>query len=264
MNIEDLVARNKGPLIAIGGAGGGLVVLVVISAIVNMPEDINLGMIMVNLIWLIFFGLLLAAGFLYLRERLDFEYLETEEDLEEVIIERPGNGASGTSTPVAHQPSPVETLEKIALRIPLGEKLEALFGITDMDQITGSVKAMYTELSELRTSADSSVSDPDQSVKLGELRDMITKLTSGLEKAQTVSARWEAKAINSTQKIEQLRQEIKEHGKWEVVDEKQLATFFPTVNLGDGEDPFLASSRRQRRLMQRLSAEGYSIVRKTN
>ncbi len=77
-----------------------------------------------------------------------------------------------------------------------------------------------------------------------------------------MSARWEEKAISSTQEIEQLRQEIKEHGKWRPLSEEQLEKFFPTVTFRDGEseNAFLESKRRQRRLMQRMSAEGYSIV----
>ncbi len=97
--MNDFIEKNKGPLIAFCGAGGGLVVLVIISAIVNMPSDINVGMIFVNLIWLIFFGLLLVAGFLYARDRFDFESFLTDSDAfleEEVTVERPlGSPSAG-------------------------------------------------------------------------------------------------------------------------------------------------------------------------
>lgn len=129
-----------------------------------------------------------------------------------------------------------------------------------MDQITLGVQAMYTELEELRTrSLPASQENQENQESQG---NQIEKLISELEKARGVSARWETKAINSTQEVAQLRQEIKEVGKWEIVDEEELTAFFPTITLGDGEDPFLSSSRRQRRLMQRLSAEGYSILKR--
>ena len=120
-----------------------------------------------------------------------------------------------------------------------------LFGTHDFDQITGSVKAMYIELEGLRTAAPKETAVD------------ITKLTSEIEKAQAVSARWEAKAISSTQEVAELRQEIKEHGKWRPLSEEQLAAFLPTVTIKDGEseNAFLDSKRRQRRLTQRLSAE---------
>ena len=138
--------------------------------------------------------------------------------------------------------------------------MKALFGMTDMDQIALGVVAMYGELTELRASTSSV--RPSLSEKVSEQEGRITALASSRDQAQAAREKWEAKAISSTQEIERLRQEIKEHGKWEIVDEEELATFFPTITLGEGEEPFLSSSRRQRRLMQRLSAEGYSIRKK--
>ena len=116
---------------------------------------------------------------------------------------------------------------------------------------------MYTELEGLRTKGES-----EQATNPREKENQITKLTSEIKKAQAVSARWEAKAISSTQEVAELRQEIKEHGKWRPLSEEQLAAFLPTVTIKDGEseNAFLDSKRRQRRLVQRMSAEGYSIV----
>ncbi len=135
-------------------------------------------------------------------------------------------------------------------------QIKALFGTTDMDQITKGVVAMYAELEELRAKGG-----PEQATSQ-EKENMITKLTSELEKAQSVSARWETKAISSTQEVTKLRQEIKEHGKWRPLSEEQLAVFLPTVTIKDGADhkAFIESKRRQRRLVQRMNAEGYSIV----
>lgn len=254
--MNDFIEKNRGPLIAFFGAGGGLVVLVIISAIVNMPSDINLGQIVVNLIWVIFLGGLLVAGFLYARERFDGEVFLTEEDTlleEEVPAERPLGGDPGAEAAPHHRPLLTETLEKIAPRIPLGEKLKALFGTTNMVQITKGVEAMYGELEELRVKGG-----PTQATN----QEMITKLTSEIEKAQTVSARWEAKAISSTQEVAKLRQELREHGKWRPLSEEQLTVFLPTVTIKDGvsEKAFIESKRRRRRLMQRMNAEGYSIV----
>lgn len=129
-----------------------------------------------------------------------------------------------------------------------------------MDQITLGVQVMYGELFELRASTNSD--QPDLSSLVSEQESKINELTSECNKAQVARSKWEAKAISSTQEIERLRQELSSHGKWEVVNEEELATFFPTVTLGDGEEPFLSSGRRQRRLAQRLSAEGYSILKK--
>lgn len=105
---------------------------------------------------------------------------------------------------------------------------------------------------------------PDLSAKLSEKEDVITALKNERDEVKAQGEKWKTKAINSTQQIEQLRQELREQPLWEMVNEEELAAFFPTVNLGDGEEPFLSSNRRQRRLMQRLSAEGYSVLKKTN
>ena len=112
MNINELVTKNKGPLIAIGGAAGGLVVLIIISAWVNMPSDINFGQILVNLIWLIFVAGFVVAAILYAKGRFDGKYLETEEDPyleDEVLIERP---LVTPSVPPTKVPGVTEALEK--------------------------------------------------------------------------------------------------------------------------------------------------------
>ena len=57
---------------------------------------------------------------------------------------------------------------------------------------------------------------------------------------------------------------VEERPVWQPVPEEDLTAFFPTVTLADSdkEKPFLSSKRRQRRLIQRLTAEGYFIVQK--
>ena len=144
----------------------------------------------------------------------------------------------------------------------LVESIQQLFGTTDMKQITTGIQAMYAELEEWRTKEVRS--QPDLAIKLSQLEKTITTLTSERDQAQAAGERWQAKAISSTQEVDGLRQEITKYGKWEIVDDEDLAAFFPTVTLSDSqtEEPFLASKRRQRRLTQRLSAEGYSILKK--
>ena len=147
----------------------------------------------------------------------------------------------------------------------LVQEISALFGTTDMNQITTGIQAMYTELTELREGAGSDQDAPeDLTTKVSEQERIITALANERDQAQAASERWQAKAISSTQEVSELRQEMKEHGKWQPLTEAELASFFPTVTLGDGstEKPFLSSKRRQRRLIQRLSAEGYFIVKK--
>ena len=93
---------------------------------------------------------------------------------------------------------------------------------------------------------------------------MIAALTSERDQAQAAREKWQTKAINSTKEVAKLREELKENGKWQPVPEEDLTAFFPTVTLADSdkEKPFLSSKRRQRRLIQRLTAEGYFIVQK--
>ena len=147
----------------------------------------------------------------------------------------------------------------------LVQEISALFGTTDMNQITTGIQAMYAELEELREGAGNDQDAPkDLTAKVSEQERIITALANERDQAQAASERWQAKAISSTQEVSKLRQEMKEHGKWQPLTEAELASFFPTVTLGDGstEKPFLSSKRRQRRLIQRLSAEGYFIVKK--
>lgn len=143
-------------------------------------------------------------------------------------------------------------------------KIRDLFGTTDMDQITGSVKAMYTELSKLR--ANNNEDKPDLSAKVQQQEDLMDALRSERDKAQALVSEWEAKAINSSQEVEQLKKEMEERLQWELVDEEQIEEFFSTVTIKDGDNhnAFLESKRRQRRLMQRMSAEGYFIVQKVD
>ena len=160
--------------------------------------------------------------------------------------------------------------EEVALTLAdrpdqLAQGISALFGTTDMNQITTGIQAMYTELEELREGTGN-VQDAPHSLtaKVSEQERLITALANERDQAQAASERWQAKAISSTQEVSELRQEVKEHGKWQPLTEAELGSFFPTVTLGDGstEKPFLSSKRRQRRLIQRLSAEGYFIVKK--
>ncbi len=233
--MDNFIDRHKGPLIAVGSAAIGLLLLLIISALANMPEDISFINIFTNLIWLILIGGLAVGVFLYLRERFDYEY--DEQDLyDQMPLVRAG---------IASQIVPAE-------HNLIKEQVVKLFGTADMQQVTKAVEVMYGELQELRERSD----QPSQQ------KGLITALTSERDQAQAACEKWEVKATSRSKEVQQLRQEIKEHGKWEVVPEEELATFFPTVNLGDGEEPFLSSSRRQRRLMQRLSAEGYSILKR--
>lgn len=123
--MDEFIQKNKGPLIATGGSAGGLVVLIVISAIVNMPEDISWLGILSNLIWFVLIGAFLVGASLYARGHyLDFQYLETEEDL---LIET-GRASEGKSVPVE--------------RNLMSDEVEKLFGTTDMNQVTKAVGAM--------------------------------------------------------------------------------------------------------------------------
>ena len=144
----------------------------------------------------------------------------------------------------------------------MSDEVVKLLGTTDMNQVTKAVGAMYGELKELR--AKSLGDQPDLSAELAFKEGVITALKNERDEVKAQGEKWKTKAINSTQQIEQLRQELREQPLWEMVNEEELAAVFPTVNLGDGEQPFLSSNRRQRRLMQRLSREGYSVLKKTN
>ena len=241
--MDDFIKKNKGPLIAMSSAAAGLVVLIIISALANMPtaSEINIGQFLANIFWMLLIGGLLAGILLFMRERLASD--EKDDQEEEAAL---------TLADSPHQ-----------LGINYGE-IEALFGTTDMNQITTGIQAMYAELEEHRARISSD--QPDLAAKLSEQEGIIAALTNERDQAQAAHEKWQAKAISSTQEVSELREEIKEHGKWEVVDEEKLAAFFPTVTLGDRstEKPFLSSKRRQRRLIQRLSAEGYFIVKNAN
>lgn len=196
-------------------------------------------------VW-VFIGAMMIAGVVIIWVM----NLKTASDFsEDIAIENDTSVLSQIETS-APQPQPV-----------IDEKVRALFGTTNMEKITGSIKAMYTELSGFRANNEDK---PDLSTKIQEQEDMIKALTSERDEAKTLASEWEAKVVSNFDSVERLKKEVEEHEKWEVVNDEQLAAFFPTVHLGDKEEPFLASNRRQRRLMQRLSAEGYSIVRKTN
>ena len=192
-----------------------------------------------NLFWLLLVGGGGAAVVLFIRRRQSRH--ETDEQEEEVALT------------LADRPDQL-----------VGE-ISALFGTTDMNQITTGIQAMYTELTELREGLVRNQDAPeDLTAKVSEQERIITALANERDQAQTASERWQAKAISSTQEVSELRQEMKEHGKWQPLPEAELASFFPTVTIKDGPDhnAFLNSKRRQRRLMQRLSAEGYSLVKK--
>ncbi len=196
--------------------------------------------ILQNLFWLLLVGGGGAALVLFIRgrqSRHETDELE-EEELALTLADRPDQ---------------------------LVGEISALFGTTDMNQITTGIQAMYTELTELREGAGNDQDAPsDLTVKVSEQERIITALANERDQAQAASERWQAKAISSTQEVSELRQEMKEHGKWQPLTEVELTSFFPTVTIKDGPDhnAFLNSKRRQRRLMQRLSAEGYSIVKK--
>ena len=243
--MEKFIQQNKGPLLAMGSAAVGLVLLLLISALVNLPqpapaaapsENVNPN-IWQNLFWLLLVGGGGAAVVLFIRRRQSRH--ETDEPSEEVALT------------LADRPD------------QLVQEISALFGTTDMNQITTGIQAMYAELTELREGAGSDQDAPeDLTTKVSEQERIITALANERDQAQAASERWQAKAISSTQEVSGLRQEMKEHGKWQPLTEAELASFFPTVTIKDGNDhkAFLNSKRRQRRLMQRLSAEGYSIV----
>ena len=191
-----------------------------------------------NLFWLLLVGGGGAALVLFIRGRQSSTDEPQEEEVALTLADRPDQ---------------------------LVQEISALFGTTDMNQITTGIQAMYAELEELREGPGSDQDAPeDLTAKVSEQERIITALANERDQAQAASERWQAKAISSTQEVSELRQEMKEHGKWQPLTEAELASFFPTVTLGDGstEKPFLSSKRRQRRLIQRLSAEGYFIVKK--
>ena len=247
--MEKFIQQNKGPLLAMGSAAVGLVLLLLISALVNLPqpapvpapapsENVNPN-IWQNLFWLLLVGGGGAAVVLFIRRRQSRH--ETDEQEEEVALT------------LADRPD------------QLVQEISALFGTTDMNQITTGIQAMYAELEEHRALSGSDQDAPSDLVtKVSEQERTITTLTNQRDQAQAVSEKWQAKAISSTQEVSELRQEMKEHGKWQPLTEVELTSFFPTVTIKDGPDhnAFLNSKRRQRRLMQRLSAEGYSLVKK--
>ena len=238
--MDEFIKKNKGPLIAISSAAVGLVVLIIISALANMPtaSEINIGQFLANIFWMLLIGGLLAGILLFMRERLASDEKDDEEEEEAAL----------TLADSPHQ---------------LAQGISALFGTTDMNQITTGIQAMYAELEKLRALSSDQDAPHSLAAKVSEQERIITTLTNERDQAQAAREKWQAKAISSTQEVSELREEIKEHGKWEVVDEEKLAAFFPTVTLGDRstEKPFLSSKRRQRRLIQRLSAEGYFIVK---
>ena len=194
-----------------------------------------------NLFWLLLVGGGGAALVLFIRGRQSGnETHELEEEVALTLADRPDQ---------------------------LIQEISVLFGTTDMNQITTGIQAMYAELEEWRAKSEGdqdALPSEDLRAKVSEQERIITALANERDQAQAASERWQAKAISSTQEVSELRQEMKEHGKWQPLTEAELASFFPTVTLGDGstEKPFLSSKRRQRRLIQRLSAEGYFIVKK--
>ena len=232
--------KNKGPLIAIAGAVVMLLLLLAISAIANLPQTAAEGNVWFNILALILICFCGSVALIILRERLASHPSGQQNEGETLL----------TLTDTPHQ---------------LTEGINALFGTTDMNQITTGIQSMYAELEELREGTGNDQDAPeDLTAKVSEQERIITALANERDQPQAASERWQAKAISSTQEVAELRQEMKEHGKWQPLTEAELASFFPTVTIKDGPDhnAFLNSKRRQRRLMQRLSAEGYSIVKK--
>ncbi len=123
---------------------------------------------------------------------------------------------------------------------------------------------MYGELKELR--ARTTYDQPDLSSLVSEQEGRITALANSRDQAVAKSQEWETKAISSTQEVDKLKKEMEERLQWKLVPEEQIEAFFPTVTIKDGNDhnAFLESKRRQRRLMQRMNAEGYFIVQKVD
>ena len=248
--MEDFILKNKGPPIAMGGAAIGLVLLLLISALVNLPQPAPAPAaapspnanpnIWQNLFWLLLVGGGGAALVLFIRgrqSRHETDELE-EEEAPLTLADRPDQ---------------------------LVSEISALFGTTDMNQITTGIQAMYAELEELREGAGSDQDAPeDLTAKVSEQERLITALTNERDQAQAASERWQTKAISSAQEVSELHQEMKEHGKWQPLIETELAAFFPTVTMKDGStsNAFLSAKRRQRRLIQRLNMEGYAIVKK--
>ena len=82
--MDNFIKKNKGPLIAISSAAVGLVVLIIISALVNMPtaSEINIGQFLANIFWMLLILSLLAGILLFMRERLASDQEDDEEELD--------------------------------------------------------------------------------------------------------------------------------------------------------------------------------------
>ena len=242
--MDKFIQKNKGPLIAMGSATVGLVLLLLISALVNLPqpapapaapsENANPN-IWQNLFWLLLVGGGGAALVLFIRGRQSRH--DTDEPQEEEV--------ALTLTDTPHQ---------------LAEHIETFFGTTDMNQITTGIQAMYAELEEWRAKGGNNQNVPEElAPKLSEQEDMIAALVKERDKAEAAREKWQNKAIAGQQELDELRQQFMS------LSEEELTTFFSSVILKDSrsEDAFLSSKRRQRRLMQRLNAEGLTIMRNT-
>ena len=244
--MDEFIKKNKGPLIAMSSAAIGLLVLIVISALANLPQASQTESGPVNIwesiFWLILIGLLIVGIVLFVRERLaDSDPAEKAEQEKEEILT-----LADTDNGFAQQ-------------------IKKLFGTTDMNQITTGIQAMYAELEELRAKGGTDQKEAeDLAPKVKEKERMIAALTSERDQAQAAREKWQTKAISSTKEVAKLREELKD--KWQLVPEKDLTAFLTTVTIKDGhsENAFISSKRRQRRLMQRLSVEGYSIVQKAS
>ena len=131
---------------------------------------------------------------------------------------------------------------------------------TRINQIAIGIQTMYAELEERRALSGNNHS-PDLAAKLSEQEHLIATLTNERDQAQAAHQKSQAQATSSTQEVSALRQKLNKMP--QPVSSKELIAFFPTVTLKDAnsEDAFLSSKRRQRRLMQRLRAEGFTIMR---
>ena len=243
--MDEFIKKNKGPLIAMSSAAIGLLVLIVISALANLPQASQTESGPVNfwesIFWLILIGCLLSGIVLFVRECL---------------------AGSGTAKKAEQEKEEILTLADTPHQ--LAQQIEKLFGTTDMNQITTGIQAMYAELEELRIIGSDQKEVEDLAPKVKEQESIIAALTSERDQAQAAREKWQTKAIASTKEVAKLREELKD--KWQLVPEEDLTAFLTTVTIKDGPDhnAFLSSKRRQRRLMQRLSVEGYSIVQKAS
>ena len=242
--------KYKGPLIALSTGLVVMFVLIILSALVNLPTNAsqvssqtnnqaapNLsGLTLIG--WLILLGGVVSGVIWLLRDSTG----EEEDDSHYAL---------------ADTRRQLQNAERII------EQMKELFGTTDIKQITAGIQAMYSELEEHRARGEINSEQDTQNLaeKTKEQESAIEAITSERDQARAALSKWQTKAVQGQKEISSLRQKLKKVP--QSVEEEELTAFFATVTLKDGnsEDAFLSSKRRQRRLMQRLRAEGLTIMR---